>query len=319
MIKALSFQHCLSIEQITLRDCEMIFSQAQTYWRAQKHVRVDADISTAGMFFVEPSVRTLASFSLALSRLSMTAIPLSSDIAGSQIKGEPLADKLRYLESMGLRMCIVRHPQPRWWESFLSQPSQLALINAGDGVGEHPTQVLGDIFTLKQHIVSLSTSSIAIVGDVRHSRVARSLVKLLHLLGVSDIRVIAPTEMLPEDIDAWPVRVFDAINAGLNGVDVVYGLRVQKERFSAGFSFDEAHYIRFYQVTLERLSAAKDQCLLCHPGPVNWGLEFDSALSTYPQLLCYQQASLGVYVRMALIAFMCNTDYICTQKVGEMH
>lgn len=255
----------------------------------------------ANLFF-ENSTRTRNSFEIAEHRLG--AIVLSPDMKqSSTAKGELLIDTVRNLEAMGVALLVIRHSNNHLAQ-FLAMElhERVAVINAGDGHNEHPTQALLDLLTIRQHFPDFSKLIVAIAGDVAHSRVARSLVLALELMGVATIRIIAPKNFQPkEEPDFKNCYVFDQMDAGLKDADVVYMLRIQKERMlEAEYPKDEL-YFKEFGLTEARLKIAKSSAIVMHPGPMNRGIEIESSVADGPQSVILQQTKNSVAVRMAVI------------------
>lgn len=251
--------------------------------------------------FFEPSTRTRNSFEIAAHRLG--AIVLSPDMKqSSTAKGELLIDTIRNLEAMGAALLVIRHPDNNLAQ-FLSfeVKTKIAVVNAGDGSNEHPTQTLLDLMTIRQHIKDFSKITIAIVGDIAHSRVAHSLVIGLRLMGVEKIRMIAPEKFAPENAELSHVDVFHSMDAGLRDVDIIYTLRIQKERMSTEDRPKDDQYFKKFGLTKERLALAKSGVIVMHPGPMNRGIEIESSVADGTQSVILQQTQNSVAVRMAVL------------------
>ena len=251
--------------------------------------------------FFEPSTRTRNSFEIAAHRLG--AIVISPDMKqSSTVKGELLIDTIRNLEAMGAALLVIRHPDNNLAQ-FLSfeVKTNVAIVNAGDGSNEHPTQTLLDLMTMRQHFPDLSKITIAIVGDVLHSRVARSLVIGLRLMGVERIRIISPEKFTPENAEFPHVDVFHSIDAGLQDVDIIYTLRIQKERMTAEERPKDDQYFKKFGLSKERLALAKPSAIVMHPGPMNRGVEIESSVADGTQSVILQQTQNSVAVRMAVL------------------
>lgn len=254
----------------------------------------------ANLFF-EPSTRTRNSFEIAAHRLG--AIVLSPDMKqSSTAKGELLIDTIRNLEAMGVSLLVIRHPDNHLAQ-FLSYEvkTNMAVVNAGDGSNEHPTQTLLDLMTIRQHFPDFSKLTVAILGDVLHSRVAHSLVIGLRLMGVERIRLIAPESLTPPTAELAHVDVFHSMDTGLRDVDVIYALRIQKERMRADEQPKDDHYFKKFGLTTERLAFAKSSAIVMHPGPMNRGIEIESSVADGAQSVILQQTQNSVAVRMAVL------------------
>lgn len=257
-----------------------------------------------GMLFHEPSTRTRISFELAARRLGADAVSLDDDFSSS-VKGETLADTLATLAAMDVQFFVVRHRENGIMAELVAHlPPGCALVSAGEGSLAHPTQGLLDALTIRRHRPELARLKIAIVGDIVHSRVARSNARTLALLGVEDVRLVGPPELLP-DQGELPGRPVTSLCQGLEEADVVIALRVQRERMRDDEGVDPAVYRRDYGLNTERLERwARPDCLLLHPGPVNWGTELAPELAYWPHCLIREQVRNGVAVRMAVLAHL---------------
>lgn len=254
--------------------------------------------------FFEPSTRTRISFELAAKRLSADVMNMSASTS-STTKGESLLDTIRNLEAMHSDMFIVRHSQAGAAHLIARHVApHISVLNAGDGRHAHPTQAMLDVFTIRQQKGSFNHLKVAIVGDILHSRVARSQIHALNTLNVAEIRVVAPRTLLPRNVDELGVHVYNDLKSGLKDADVVIMLRLQKERMSGALLPSENEYYRRFGVTQEMLAHAKPDALVMHPGPTNRGVEIASDVADGPQSVILQQVSNGVAIRMALMA-MC--------------
>lgn len=252
--------------------------------------------------FFENSTRTRTTFELAAKRLS--ADVLSINIATSATsKGESLLDTIWNLQAMQVDMFVIRHAQSGA-AHFIARhvAPHVSVINAGDGRHAHPTQAMLDMFTIRRIKGDFAPLSVAIVGDILHSRVARSEIHALKILGVSDIRVIAPPTLLPGGIEASGLRVFHDLDAGLRDVDVVVMLRLQRERMSGTFLPSKQEYYRRFGLTEARLRQAKPDAIVMHPGPINRGVEIDSRVADGAQSVILQQVGYGIAIRMAILS-----------------
>jgi aspartate carbamoyltransferase catalytic subunit len=254
--------------------------------------------------FFEPSTRTRTSFDLAAQRLG--ALVINFDIErSSTVKGESLLDTIDTLEAMHTDAFVVRHKTSGTPETIARHlHSHAAVLNAGDGNHAHPTQGLLDALTLRRHIADLSQASIVICGDIRHSRVARSDVHALRTLGVRDLRLCAPPELLPEasDADFSQCTLFHNFDEAVAGCDAAIMLRLQKERMEATSIPSEADYFARYGLTTARLAQAKPGCLVMHPGPINRNVEIADDVADGPQSRILEQVANGVFARMAVLA-----------------
>ncbi len=264
-----------------------------------KHSDVLGGQTLINLFF-EPSTRTQGSFELAGKRLGADVINMAIK-SSSVAKGETLIDTAVTLNAMHPDLLVVRHSASGAAE-LLSQKVDCAVINAGDGSHEHPTQALLDAFTLRAHFGDLAGLRIAICGDVVHSRVARSDITLLTLLG-AEVRLCAPPTLLPGSAREWGVQVFYNMGEALDGCDVVMVLRLQRERMTSACVPSTREYFRYYGLDRAKLSAAKESALVMHPGPMNRGVEIDSEIADDPNIsLITEQVESGVALRMAVLA-----------------
>jgi len=257
------------------------------------------------LLFCEPSTRTRFSFELAAHRLGADVVALDEG-ASSRTKGETLSDTIATLSAMDTRLAVVRHRDDEVMAGLASQlPPGTALISAGEGTRSHPTQGLLDALTIRRHRSDPEQLAVAIVGDIAHSRVARSTARALMLLGVRDLRLIGPPAFLPTDDDDMPGKPTTDIEAGLADADVVMALRIQRERMAASECPEVDSYRRDYGLDRARLSAhAKPDALLMHPGPVNWGVELDPGLKAWPHNVINEQVHNGVAMRMAVLDWL---------------
>jgi aspartate carbamoyltransferase catalytic subunit len=252
--------------------------------------------------FFENSTRTRTTFELAATRLS--ADVLSMNIATSATsKGESLLDTIRNLEAMHVDMFVVRHALSGA-AHFIAQHTapHISVINAGDGQHAHPTQAMLDMFTIRQHKKQFAGLKVAIVGDILHSRVARSQIQALNILGVEQIRVIAPKTLLPAHVRDMGVIDLHDMAEGLADVDVIIMLRLQKERMNSAFLPSESEYFRCFGLTEAKLKYAKSDVIVMHPGPINRGVEIASSVADGPHSVILQQVSNGIAVRMAIMS-----------------
>jgi aspartate carbamoyltransferase catalytic subunit len=264
--------------------------------------------SIVNLFF-ENSTRTRTTFELAANRLSADVLSLSI-ATSSTSKGESLLDTIRNLEAMYVDMFVVRH-SISGAAHFIAQHAaeHISVINAGDGQHAHPTQAMLDMFTIRQLKHDFTKLRVAIVGDILHSRVARSDIQALNTLGVAEVRVVAPKTLLPAEVATMGVNVSHHLKEGLEDIDVVIMLRLQKERMTAALLPSESEYFKCFGLTEERLKFAKPDAIVMHPGPINRGVEIDSKVADGPQSVLLRQVSNGIAIRMAIMAMaMQNRD-----------
>lgn len=258
--------------------------------------------TTICTLFFEPSTRTRSSFHIAAQRLSADVINFDASTSSAR-KGETALDTLKNLEAMGVRGFIVRHPEDGAAEALAMQAGEgTTVINAGDGRSAHPTQGLLDALTLRQAKgADFSRLKVLIVGDVKHSRVARSDLHALRTLGTGEIRVCGPASLLPDDGTLEGCATSDDFDAMLEGVDAVMMLRLQRERMEEGLVASLEDYHRQYGLTAERLRRAASDAVVLHPGPINRGIEITDEVADGPQSLVLRQVSNGVAIRMAVL------------------
>ena len=252
--------------------------------------------------FFESSTRTRTTFELAAKLLSADVINFNIGTSATS-KGETLLDTLRNIEAMHADMFVVRHAESGA-AHFIAEHAapRVSVINAGDGRHAHPTQAMLDMFTIRKHKGDFTPLRVAIVGDVLHSRVARSQILALNTLGVSEVRIVGPRTLLPTEARSLGVHVFHDLEQGVKDVDVVIMLRLQNERMDGALLPNEHEYFRLYGLTDERLENAKPDAIVMHPGPINRGIELDSAVADGPRSVILQQVSYGIAVRMAVMS-----------------
>lgn len=265
--------------------------------------------------FFEASTRTRTTFELAAKRLSADVLNLNIT-ASATTKGETLLDTLRNLEAMHCDMFVVRHADSGT-AHFIAQhvPPHISVINAGDGRHAHPTQALLDMFTIRRHKgADFSKLRIAIVGDILHSRVARSQIHALNVLGAGEIRVVGPKTLIPAQAEAIGVKVFHDLGRGIEDADVVIMLRLQKERMQGALLPSEHEYFQLYGLTEEKLAAAKPDVIVMHPGPINRGVEMASQVADGPHSVILEQVTNGIAVRMAVMSMVLGNRYASVEE-----
>ena len=307
-------KHLLGIEGLAQSAILEILDKAEKYadLNLKTHKRVDVlvGLTQINMFF-ENSTRTQASFELAGKRLG--ADVMNMQLQGSSIKkGETLVDTALTLNAMRPDLLVVRHPHSGAVD-LLSQKVNCSVINAGDGQHEHPTQALLDALTIRRAKGRLHRLNIAICGDIAHSRVARSNLLLLGKME-NRIRLIGPPTLMPSQISEFGVEVYHDMHAGLRDVDVVMMLRLQKERMDGGFIPSEREYFQRYGLDYKKLSHAKDDAIVMHPGPMNRGVEIDGDIADdVTRSVIQEQVEMGVAVRMAIMELL-SRNYSNKQK-----
>lgn len=253
---------------------------------------------TVVSLFFEPSTRTKTSFALAAKRLSADFVNFSVSTS-SIVKGESLQDMALTIQSLGADLVIIRHSSSGV-PLYLSNILDVSVINAGDGANEHPTQALLDLFTIQSHKKMIKGLNVAIIGDIAHSRVAKSNIYGLTKLG-ANVRVIGPPTLMPVEIEKLGIEVFNSTDEGVKDVDVIMTLRLQLERQSKGFLPSLEEYFNLYGLTSERLKLAKKDAIVMHPGPMNRGVEIASEVADGPQSVILEQVTNGIAVRMAVL------------------
>jgi len=252
--------------------------------------------------FFEASTRTRTTFELAAKRLSADILNINISTSATA-KGETLLDTLQNIQAMHCDMFVVRHNNSGAAHYIANHVApDISVINAGDGSHAHPTQAMLDLFTIRRNKgADFGKLRVAIVGDILHSRVARSQIHALNTLNTGDVRVIAPKTLLPVDIGSMGVNVFHDLEAGIEDADVVIMLRLQKERMQGALLPSEQEYFQLYGLTEERLQAAKSDVIVMHPGPINRGVEIDSNVADGPHSVILDQVSYGIAIRMAVM------------------
>ena len=298
-------RHFLSIEGLDKTQLEEILDTADSFLgvghRAIKKVPLLRGKTIVNLFF-EASTRTRTTFELAAKRLSADVLNININTSATT-KGESLVDMLKNIEAMSADMFIVRHAQSGA-AHFLAQQvdPHVSIINAGDGSHEHPTQAMLDMLTIKKHKGDFSKLKVAIIGDILHSRVARSEILALRTLGAEDVRIIAPKTLLPHDCNALGASVFSDMTKGLKDVDVIIMLRLQKERMDSALLPSENEFFQTYGLKHSTLSLAKPDALVMHPGPINRGVEISSEVADGEQSVILDQVNYGIAIRMAVLS-----------------
>jgi aspartate carbamoyltransferase catalytic subunit len=301
-------RHFIGIEGLPRHLLIDILDNAQSFISvAEKQVKKAPLLrgKTVANLFFEPSTRTRNTFELAAKRLSADILNVNISMSATS-KGETLIDMLRNMEAMHCDMFVVRHGESGA-SFFMAQhvAPHVSIINAGDGWHEHPTQAMLDMFTIRQHKGDdFSALKIAIVGDILHSRVARSQIHALTTLGASEVRVIAPKTLMPANVESMGVHVYNRLRKGLEDVDVVIMLRLQKERMQSALLPSQHEYFQYYGLTDEKLEVVKPDAIVMHPGPINRGVEIDSEVVDGERSVILQQVSNGIAVRMAIMSMI---------------
>ena len=300
-------RHFLTIEglkrQMLIDILDTAESLAGVVDRSVKKVPLLRGKTIANLFF-EPSTRTRTTFELAAKRLSADVLNINIAVSATT-KGESLLDTLYNLQAMHCDMFVVRHAESGA-AHFIARhvAPHISVVNAGDGRHAHPTQAMLDMFTIRRVKGDFYPLSVAIVGDIAHSRVARSQIHALTTLGVNEVRVIGPKTLIPADVESLGVHVYHDMAEGLRDVDVIIMLRLQNERMQGELLPSEHEYFQLYGLTEEKLAEAKEDAIVMHPGPINRGVEIESAVADGPRSVILEQVTHGIAVRMAVMS-MC--------------
>jgi aspartate carbamoyltransferase catalytic subunit len=299
--------HLLTLEGLPRENLVQILDTARTFLevsdREVKKVPLLRGKSVFNLFF-ENSTRTRTTFEIAASRLSADVINLNINTSSTS-KGESLLDTIDNLSAMHADMFVVRHAQsgaPYLIAGHVAP--HVHVVNAGDGRHAHPTQGLLDLYTIRHSKGGFENLRVAIVGDVQHSRVARSDIHGLIAMGVPEVRVIGPWTLLPSGLEQLGVRAYTDMREGLKDVDVIITLRLQNERMRGALLPSAQEYFKHYGLTEEKLACARPDAIVMHPGPMNRGVEIDSAVADGPQSVILQQVTFGIAVRMAVMSIL---------------
>lgn len=303
-------QHLISIDDLNKQQLQHILTFANEFLdgtQLRDTFKPYLNNKTIANLIFENSTRTRCSFEIAAKKLAANVINLNLE-QSSISKGEDLIDTIANLQAMGVDCFIVRHRQDGTAQRIADYlGDSAAVINAGDGQHAHPSQALLDMFTINYFKPGWSGLSVAFIGDIKHSRVARSDIKALYCLGVKDIRVIAPEALQPDGSEQLPIKIFSDLATGLQGVDVVVTLRLQRERMqNQAFNVDQFH--QQFGLTETTLKFAKLDAIVMHPGPINRGVEIQSEVADGDQSVILQQVTFGVAVRMAIMTLMLNNN-----------
>jgi len=297
-------RHLLTLDGLGRARIEALLDHAaelRSIWRAGAPLPALLQRRTVVNLFFEASTRTRTSFELAARRLGADVV--NFDIAGSSTsKGETLEDTLATLEAMDSDAFVVRHKENGTPARLAAHARRAAILNAGDGNQAHPTQGLLDLLTIRDHKGRIDGLHVAICGDIRHSRVARSDVHGLQALGAGEIRLCGPSALLPEAADFPGCTLSGDLDAALEGVDAVIMLRIQKERIEHLPGFDEAEYFARFGLDRHRLALARADAIVMHPGPMNRGIEIAAEVADGAQSVILEQVANGIFVRMAALA-----------------
>jgi aspartate carbamoyltransferase catalytic subunit len=305
---ALKSRHLLGIAGLAADEITFILDTAMAMkeigGRAIKKVPTLRGRTVVNLFF-EPSTRTRTSFEIAEKRLSADTLSIAT-ATSSVTKGESLLDTVRNIEAMSPDMIVMRHASSGA-PHLLARMCQSTIINAGDGMHEHPTQALLDAFTIREHKGRLAGLKVAIVGDLLHSRVLRSNVLLLNTMG-ADVWACGPATLLPSNVDRFGVHATTSVDEAVDGADVVMMLRIQHERMYGHYIPSVREYFTLFGLTPERMRRAASDAIVMHPGPMNRGVEIDSAVADGPYSVILEQVSNGIAVRMAVLYLLSGRD-----------
>jgi aspartate carbamoyltransferase catalytic subunit len=305
---ALKSRHLLGVAGLDAGEISLILDTAvamkEIGGRAIKKVPTLRGRTVVNLFF-EPSTRTRTSFEIAEKRLSADTLSIAT-ATSSVTKGESLIDTVRNIEAMAPDMIVMRHASSGA-PHLLARTCRSAIINAGDGMHEHPTQALLDAFTIREHKGRLAGLKIAIVGDLLHSRVLRSNVLLLNTMG-ADVWACGPATLMPAGFDRFGVRATTSVDEAVEGADVVMMLRIQHERMHGHFIPSVREYFTLFGLTPERMRRAAPDAIVMHPGPMNRGVEIDSDVADGPFSVILEQVANGVAVRMAVLYLLSGRD-----------
>ena len=297
--------HLLNISNMSREQIFEILDLAETYVDDKQKRYSDLEGRTIASLFFEPSTRTKTTFELASKRLSADFINI--DISNSStLKGESIVDMIKTLEAMSCDMFIVRHSisgTPHYIAKEVG--AKISVINAGDGIHAHPTQAMLDMYTIRKYKKDFDNLKVAIVGDILHSRVAKSLITSLTILSVQNINIIGPKILMPENLKDLNVEYFENLEDGISECDVVIMLRLQKERMhEALISTDD--YYKKYGLTSKKLQSASRDVIVMHPGPINRGIEIDSDVADGNNSVILDQVTSGISIRMAIMSMIMN-------------
>lgn len=303
-------RHLISLDGLTRETITALLDRAEGYRRFPGQPAYEgrelAGMTLANLFF-EPSTRTRASFDLASRRLGAHVLNLDMQ-QSSRVKGETMLDTIYTLEAMNTDIFVIRDTEAGMPEFLIDHVApHVSVISAGEAHVSHPTQGLLDVLTIRAHRRRFTGLKVAIVGDIRHSRVARSTARALRTLGTTDIRLVAPHSLLPSEDEFQGALRFTRVEDGIDAADVIIMLRIQKERMAEAASLDDAAYFREFGLNAERLKLAQPDALVMHPGPMNRGVEISSEVADGPHAVIREQVNNGVAIRMAVLASIAAT------------
>lgn len=293
--------HFIDIKQLNKTQIQQLIKTATDFLHQTNDKPIHSHLKIANLFF-EPSTRTLLSFQVAAQRLGIFC--LSPEMKNSSLsKGESFLDMIQNIAAMGVNLFIIRHQENKIMHWLAERmPTDCYLINAGEGWLQHPSQGLLDLMTLQHYFPNWEKLRIAIIGDLRHSRVARSLIDGLKIMGVNDIRLIAPQVLQPEEDVLQGTQTITDIDEGVVGVDAIVCLRLQKERMTKTLLINETEFYEQYGLSQTRLKKAQSNAIVLHPGPINRNIEIASEVADGKQSVILQQVANGVAMRMAILS-----------------
>ncbi len=305
-------RHLLTLQHLDERHITALLDHAETFLTEPGQAAARQETlrgKTVANLFFEASTRTRASFELAAKRLGADVLNLDLNTS-SQQKGESVLDMIRTLQAMQVDVFVLRNAETGLAAKVASQVAEhVSVLNAGESDVSHPTQGLLDVFTIRRHLGRIAGLTVAIVGDIAHSRVARSASEALVTMGAAEVRLVSPASLAPDPRTVSPhARVLHNMDDGLRGADVVMALRIQKERFSDRDGVPGAEqYFRDFGLTRERMRLAADHAIVMHPGPMNRGVEIESSLADGERSVIWDQVRNGVAIRMAVLSAVCGT------------
>ena len=300
-----SIRHFLGVEGLNKTQLQAIIAKAETFFDDKDQLINSPELEgcTVMNLFFEPSTRTRTTFEVAEKRLGANVLNIDIERSSTK-KGESLRDTLWNLQAMTADIFVVRHSASGAAHFMATEVTpNIAIINGGDGWHAHPTQGMLDMLTIHREAARpFEELSIAIVGDIKHSRVARSDISALQTLGVKDIRVCAPRTLLPKGMERFGVKVYEDMDSCVTDCDVIMGLRIQNERIGSPLLASSNEYYKHYGITPERVALAKPDAIVMHPGPMNRGVEIASSVADGPQSVILKQVNNGIAIRMAVLS-----------------
>jgi aspartate carbamoyltransferase catalytic subunit len=313
-------KHFLTIEGLGTNILNQILDTAESFAGVNESVKKVPLLrgKTIVNLFFEASTRTRTTFELAAKRLSADVLNINISTSATS-KGESLLDTLRNFEAMQCDMFIIRHADSGTAHFTAKHVApHISVLNAGDGSHAHPTQAMLDMFTIRRNKgADFSGLTVAIVGDILHSRVARSQIHALNTLNTGAIRVVAPRTLLPKDVEKMGVSVYHHLEPGIRDADVIIMLRLQKERMLGALLPSEQEYFQLYGLTEERLKSAKADVIVMHPGPINRGVEIDSLVADGQHSVILDQVTYGIAIRMAVMSMTLGRHNLSNQGANE--